>query len=268
MHKVITGFNNVSIAVKDMGNGFPIVFLHGWPLNNEMFEYQYNYLLEKGHRVIGIDLRGYGNSELGVESYGYDAFADDVKAVIEELQLSDAVLVGFSMGGAAAVRYMARHEGYGISKLVLLGAAAPRFTQGPDYPYGMEKSGVDELIEQAKMDRPQMVTEFGAKLFNKQPSDAYADWVAGLAFKASSYGTILSAIALRDEDLTKDLTKISVPTLIGHGKEDQVCPFEFAEEMDKLIPDSTLKSFEESGHGIFHDQPKELNTALHDFIHM
>lgn len=68
MHKMISGFNNVSIAVKDMGNGSPIVFLHGWPLNNEMFEYQYNYFLEKGHRVIGIDLRGYGNSDLGVEA--------------------------------------------------------------------------------------------------------------------------------------------------------------------------------------------------------
>ncbi|WP_225743204.1 alpha/beta fold hydrolase [Marinilactibacillus sp. Marseille-P9653] len=266
MNKIIKGKNDVSIAVKDMGSGSPVVFLHGWPLNNLMFEYQYNHLLENGYRVIGIDLRGYGESDLGVEDYGYDTFADDVKAVIEELNVTDATLVGFSMGGAAAVRYMARHNGFGVKKLVLLGAAAPRFTQGPDYPYGMEKSGVDELIEQAKVDRPKMVTDFGSQLFNKKPSDAYADWVATLAFKASSYGTILSAIALRDEDLSEDLTKVTVSTLIGHGKEDQVCPYDFAELMDKAIPDSTLKTFEESGHGIFHDQPDDLNNALLDFI--
>ncbi|MFL2105444.1 alpha/beta fold hydrolase [Desemzia sp. FAM 23991] len=266
MKKTIKGKNDVSIAVEDAGTGQPIIFLHGWPLNQQMFEYQYNYFLAKGYRIIGIDLRGFGDSDLAIEDYGYDTLAEDVKAVVDELEIKDSILVGFSMGGAIASRYMSRYDGHGVKKLVLIGAAAPLFTQRPDYPYGMKKEEVDELIVQAQTDRPKMIQDFGKKLFHKHASTPYKNWIASLAWQASSYGTILSAIALRDEDLRADLPKISAPTLICHGEKDEVCPYEFAEEMAKLIPQNVVVAFEKSGHGIFHDETEKLNETMLRFI--
>lgn len=266
MKRIIKSHDGASIAVEDIGTGQPIVFIHGWPLNNQMFEYQYNYFLAKGYRTIGIDLRGFGNSDLIIEDYSYDTLAADVKAVIDELDIREATLVGFSMGGAVAARYMANYEGYSIKKLVLIGAAAPIFTQREDYPFGMKKDEVDALIEQAQSDRPQMIQDFGGNLFNKPASEAYNNWLASLAWQATSYGTILSAEALRDEDLRNDLPKITVPTLICHGEKDEVCPYEFAEEMAKRIPDSWVIAFEDSGHAIFHDEPEKLNESIFSFI--
>lgn len=192
--------------------------------------------------------------------------AEDVKIVVEEQGTNDSILAGFSMGGAIASRYMALYEGYGGKKLVLIGAVAPLFTQRTDYPYGMKKEEVDKLIEQAQTDRPKMIQDFGKKLFNKHASSSYKDWVASLAWKASSYGTILSAIALRDEDLRADLPKITVPTLICHGEKDEVCPYEFAEEMAKLIPQNVVVPFEKSGHAIFHNETEKLNQTMLKFI--
>lgn len=266
MKKIIKGKNNASIAVEDIGSGEPLLFLHGWPLNQQMFEYQYNFFLAKGYRVIGVDLRGFGDSDLAIEDYGYDILADDVKAVVKELGISDAVLIGFSMGGAVAVHYMSRHNGFGVKKLVLIGAAAPLFTQRSDFPIGMTKEQVNELIEQTKVDRPKMIQDFGKKLFDKHASTPYKNWIASLAWKASSYGTILAAIALRDEDLRSDLPRITIPTLIAHGKNDEVCPYELSDEMKKSIPHSVVIPFEKSGHAIFHDEPEKLNQTMLKFI--
>ncbi len=108
---------HVTLFVEDIGHGRPIIFLHGWPLNHKMFEYQMNELPKRGFRFIGVDLRGYGQSDRPWEGYDYDTMADDVKAVIYTLQLENAILAGFSMGGAIAIRYMARHEGADVDKL-------------------------------------------------------------------------------------------------------------------------------------------------------
>lgn len=266
MKKIVKGKHDVSIAVEDSGSGEPLLFLHGWPLNQQMFEYQYNFFLAKGYRVIGVDLRGFGDSDLAIEDYGYDVLADDVHAVVKELGVENAVLVGFSMGGAVAIRYMSRHNGYAIKKLVLIGAAAPVFTQRPDYPFGMTKEEVNDLIEQTKTDRPKMIQEFGKKLFHTRAAAPYKNWIAGLAYKASSYGTILAAIALKDEDLRSDLPRITVSTLIAHGKKDEICPFDFSDEMKKSVPHSVVIPFEKSGHAIFHDEPEKLNDMMLKFI--
>lgn len=106
---------NVSIFVEDIGQGTPVVFLHGWPVNYKMFEYQLNVLPNQGIRAIAIDFRGYGKSDAPSTGYDYDRMADDVRAVIDDLELTDVVLAGFSMGGAIAVHYMARHAGHGVS---------------------------------------------------------------------------------------------------------------------------------------------------------
>jgi len=125
--------NGVNINVEDIGAGKPIVFIHGWPVNHKMFEYQFTELPKHGYRCIGIDLRGFGDSDKPWDGYNYNSMADDVKAVLDTLNLQNVTLVGFSMGGAIAIHYIARHQGSHISKLVLLGAAAPCFTKREDF---------------------------------------------------------------------------------------------------------------------------------------
>ncbi|SEP18938.1 alpha/beta fold hydrolase [Paenibacillus sp. OK076] len=258
---------NVSVFVEDIGQGTPVVFLHGWPVNYKMFEYQLNVLPNQGIRVIAIDFRGYGKSDAPSTGYDYDRMADDVRAVIDDLELTDVVLAGFSMGGAIAVHYMARHAGHGVSKLALLSAAAPVFTQREGYPYGLTPAQLTEqIIEPIFADRPKLLETFGGMFFAKQHSQPFMDWFHALGMEASSYATISSAIALRDEDLRGDLSSIQVPTAILHGKKDEICPFEFAEEMHKGIAGSQLIAFEESGHGAFYDELEKFNAELIRFI--
>ncbi|MNH99576.1 Arylesterase [compost metagenome] len=260
--------NKVKLYVEDIGTGSPVIFLHGWPLNHKMFEYQFTALSRRGFRCIGIDQRGFGKSDAPADGYSYDRLADDVRAVIDHLKLENAALVGFSVGGAIAVRYMARHAGYGIDKLVLLGAAAPLFTQREDYVIGMTKEQFNEQIEAAQTDRPKMLRAFGKiflahqiSLLNEVSTD-FTDWIHQLALEASAWGTVRTAETLRDEDLRADLAKIHVPTTIFHGSHDKICPVEFATVQHRDIANSSFILFEDSGHGMLFDEPEKFNEEL------
>ncbi|MGM0873597.1 MAG: alpha/beta fold hydrolase [Bacillota bacterium] len=260
--------HNVNIFVEDLdpGHGKPILFLHGWPANHKMFEYQFNQFPKMGYRCIGIDYRGFGKSDRPWKGYSYNRIADDIRIVIDTLKLENVILVAHSMGGAIAIRYMARHAGYKISKLALLGAAAPAFTQRPDYPYGKTKEEVNKLIEETYTDRPKMLEGFGDIFFKTYLSESFKEWFNGLGIEASGHATAMCAISLRDEDLRQDLSKINVPTGIFHGKHDKVCPYVFAELLHAGIKGSKLIPFEYSGHGLFYCEMKKFNRELARFI--
>ncbi|WP_232697379.1 alpha/beta fold hydrolase [Brevibacillus daliensis] len=264
----ITVEPNVNLFVEDVdpGNGKPIVFLHGWPVNHKMYEYQFDQLPKMGFRCIGIDLRGHGNSDKPWTGYTYDRMADDVRVVIDSLRLKNIVLAGHSMGGAISIRYMARHAGHQVAKLALFGAAAPVFTRRPDFPYGFTKEEVNKLIEETYADRPQMLVGFGDIFFYRYLTESFKDWFHGLGMEASGHATAMCAIALRDEDLRPDLPKINVPTGIFHGIHDKVCPFAFAEAMNTGIKNSELIPFWDSGHGLFYCEKEKFNEALIHFI--
>ncbi|MFC4779087.1 alpha/beta fold hydrolase [Paenibacillus sp. GCM10023252] len=266
MGHIIEVEEKVKLFVQDVGEGLPVLFLHGWPVNHRMFEYQFELLQNQGYRCIGIDLRGFGRSDAPLSGYHYDRMADDVRAVVDALQLTDAVLVGFSMGGAIAVRYMARHQGYGVRKLALLGAAAPAFTQREGYPYGMTKDEVDALVHASRVDRPNMASDFGKQFLHQGASESFTRWFHGLALEATSWATVRSALALRDEDLQGDLREIRVPTAIMHGQLDLICPYEFAEQMQEHIRGSELIPFGQSGHGLMFDERNKFNEELLRFL--
>lgn len=265
MKKEIKGKNNQIIAVEDLGEGKPLVFLHGWPFDHRMFEYQYNYFLPRGYRVIGIDLRGFGRSDLVIDEYIYDSLADDVKVVLEELQITDSVLIGFSMGAAIAARYMARYQNFGVQKLILISAAAPQFVKRPYYLTGWKKGDITQLIEQIQINRPKMIQDFVKQMFHEKPYAVYRDWLTEIALQASSYGMLLSAILMRDEDVSQDLEKIEVSTLICHGEKDQICSYQLIDEMAKMIPQNIVVPFRKSGHAIFHDEMDKLNRTMLKF---
>ena len=155
---------NVNLHVTDAGEGRAIVLLHGWPLSDEMYEYQYNDLVNNNFRVIGITLRGFGKSDKPFGVYDYDVFSNDIKKILCLLDISDAVLGGFSMGGAIAIRLASKDNGAHISKLALFGAAGPIWTQRNDYPYNFTKAEVNELINLSNSDRTELLSNVG-KIF-------------------------------------------------------------------------------------------------------
>ncbi|CAM5798236.1 MULTISPECIES: alpha/beta fold hydrolase [Brevibacillus] len=259
---------NVNLYVEDLdpGNGKPVLFIHGWPVNHKMYEYQFNQLPQMGYRCIGVDLRGFGKSDRPWRGYSYDRLADDIRVVIDTLELENITLAGFSMGGAIAIRYMARYGADKVSKLALFAAAAPLFTRRPDYPYGMTKEQVNSLIQATYTDRPKMLNDFGDMFFASYVTEGIKDWMHGLGMEASGHATAMCAVSLRDEDLRRDLSAVSVPTAIFHGVQDKVCPYPFAEFMHAGIQGSELVPFLYSGHGLFYDELEKFNRELVSFL--
>jgi non-heme chloroperoxidase len=260
----------VKIFVEDLNPSgeHTVLFIHGWPANHKMFEYQFNQLPKYGIRCMAMDIRGFGKSAKPWEGYSYDDLADDVSCVIETLELDNITLVGFSVGGAIAVRYMSRYEGCGVAKLALVAAAVPVFTQRPDYPYSLPVEEVNKLICQTYTDRPKMISEFGKKFFASNVSPQFLNWFSGLGLEASGHATARLAKSLRDEDLRRDIPQIAVPTTIFHGVHDQVVAFANAEITHQNIRRSRLIPFECSGHGLVYDEADKFNYCLTQFVCM
>ena len=258
--------NGVKIAVHEFNRecgGQTVVFLHGWPLSHKIFEYQINLLIELGYHVVGVDFRGFGASDAPAHGYDYNQMARDVHAVIRCLGLTCVTLAGFSMGGAVALRYMRLFGGWQVRKLILLAAAAPRFTKAPDFPHGLDKRDVDALIEKANRDRPALCREFvDTKLFAGNHSRAVKNWFAGIAESASGIGTIKAAVSLRDEDGRDDFKCIRVPVFIIRGEKDTVVPVDVTDLQHKEIKGSVLLSLKNSAHGIFYDELDNFNNYL------
>jgi len=258
---------NLYLHITDAGEGRPVVLLPGWPLSDEMYEYQYNDLINNHFRVIGITLRGFGKSNKPYGAYNYDVHALDIKKVLSKLDIKDAVLCGFSMGGAIAIRFVSSDKGSHVSRLVLCGAAAPIWTQREDFPYNLPKSAVDELIELNNHDRPKLLSNF-AKIFSATESslnEGIGNWLNGIGLSASSYATARCLEALRDTDLRSDMAKITIPTLIMHGKKDKICSFDLAGQMKAGISNSNLIPFEKSGHSLFLEETHKFNAELIKF---
>ncbi|HEX9025866.1 MAG TPA: alpha/beta hydrolase [Clostridium sp.] len=259
---------NVKIYVEDLNDECKktILFLHGWPGSHKLFEYQFDQLSKMGYRCIGIDTRGFGDSDKPYSGYDYDTLADDVRYVIDTLGLHDITLAGHSTGGAIAIRYMARHKGYGVSKLALFAAAAPSLIKRPNFPYGLDKETVLQIIDGTNTDRPKMLQGFGDIFFYQQITEAFKEWFFQLGLQAAGWATAAIANTWLNEVLFSDLGAINVPTLIIHGIHDKVVPFELGQVQEQNIRNSKLLPFEYSGHASFYDQREKFNEELMKFI--
>lgn len=264
----VTVKDNVNIYVEDLNPhcSKTILFLHGWPGSHKLFEYQFDKLPEFGYRCIGIDTRGFGDSDKPFTGYDYDTLSDDVRCVVEALNLKNFTLLGHSTGGAIAVKYMGRHRGYGVSRLVLVAAAAPSLIKRPNFPYGADKEVIMQIIKDTYKDRPQMLRQFGDRFFFQYITSAMSDWFFQLGLQAAGWATAKIAQTWIREVLFDDLKSICVPTLIIHGIHDLIVPFQLGEIQHKMMQNSTLLPFEFSGHASFYDQKDEFNKALINFI--
>lgn len=259
---------NVKIYVEDLNpeGKKTILFIHGWPGSHKLFEYQFDQLPKMGYRCIGIDTRGFGNSDKPWKGYDFNRLSDDVRCVIDTLKLHDIILAGHSNGGAIAVRYMARHKGYGISKLVLIAAVAPSLIKRPGFPYGLDKETVVQLINGTYADRPKMLEGFGDIFFFQHITQPFSNWFFQLGLQAAGWSTAAIANTWINEVLFSDLETINVPTLIIHGIHDKIVPFELGEIQNKSIKNSKLIPFNYSGHGVFYDEKDKFNEELVKFV--
>ncbi|NUJ19632.1 alpha/beta hydrolase [Bacillus glycinifermentans] len=250
--------SGVHLYVEDINpeSSEAVVFLHGWPLSHKQFEYQFNVLPAQGYRCIGIDWRGFGHSDKPMDGYRYNRLADDIRIVVDALQLDSFILAGHSTGGSIAIRYMSRHKGHGVSKLVLIDAAAP---------VGFTKENADHLLNTALNDRPKMMREVTETFFFQYITQPFSDWFFHLGLQAAGWSTKAVIVMLRDEKLYADLPKISVPTLIIHGVHDKVIPFAQACELHQNIRNSELVPFQYSGHGPFWEEREKFNRILTQF---
>jgi non-heme chloroperoxidase len=273
--KMVQVAEEISVYVEDTGsnkNGKPVIFVHGWPLNQKMFEYQFMALSSQGYRCIGIDLRGYGMSSQPWQDYNYDLFADDIQKVLNDLKLEQKfAMVGFSMGGAVVMHYVAKYYPKDLSHIVFMGAAAPSFTKREGYPHGHDRSFCDNIIAGIMQNRPKAVSEFGKMLFSTPESQGpeMNSWLFMQSMAASPLATVKSAEALRDSDLRNDMQMVSernLPVAIFHGVNDKICPFDFATVMHRGIKGSRLVKFEKSGHALNIEEKEKTNNELAKFI--
>lgn len=249
----------VRVFVQDMnptGNR-TILFIHGWPLSHKQFEYQFDILPSMGVRCIGMDWRGFGNSDKPYAGYGLDRLADDIRAVIDTLQLQNVTLAGHSAGGALIVRYMARHQGRGVSKLVMIDA------QSPD---SVPQDAADRFISDTLTDRPRMLAGLADQFFFQHISDPFSDWFFQVGLEGAGWATAAVMGTLKEQNVRQDLAHIHVPTLIVHGIHDKVVPFSNAQETNQLIRNSVLVPFQYSGHVPFLDEREKFNQVIMQFI--
>jgi non-heme chloroperoxidase len=255
---------SLRLHVSDLGEGNPVILIHGWPLSDAIFEYQYSALIKNGFRVIGITLRGFGQSDKPYGKYNYDVFAEDIKVVLEELQIENAILGGFSFGGATAIRFASKYNNEHISKLALFGTAAPSAVRRDDFPFGLTFETLSSWIELNSVNRPELIEAFG-KLFaatEKALPKEMSHWLTGIMLQSSQYAMEQGLLMIRDSDLRSELEKITIPTAIFHGTLDKLCSFQLAEQLHNALSNSTLIAFENSGHALFLEERDKFNEEL------
>ncbi len=262
----------VSIYYEDSGTGLPVVFIHGWPLNSSMWEYQVTQLPQQGLRCITYDRRGFGKSDRPFGCYGYNTLAGDLKAVLDELDLHEVTLVGFSMGGGEIAKYFSLYGGERIAKVVLISAVVPYMLQTEDNPDGVPQESFDKMLKEITDDRPGFLEAFnkdfyGVELLNKPVTDAYLANALTQALNASPIATIECAKSFSSTDFRDDVPKINVPTLIIHGDKDKTVPIKAtAEQAVENIKGAVLKVYEGAPHGLWFTEKDKLNQDLIDFI--
>jgi non-heme chloroperoxidase len=259
----ITTSDDTEIFYKDWGTGQPIVFSHGWPLSSDDWDNQMLFFLAKGYRVIAHDRRGHGRSTQTPGGHDLDHYADDLAALVEHLDLHDAIHVGHSTGGGEVVRYLARHGEARAAKAALISAVPPLMVQTEANPEGLPKSVFDDLQAQLAANRSEFYRALPSGPFynfdkqGREISEAFEAAVIENWWRQGMMGDALShydgIVAFSQTDFTEDLKKITVPTLVMHSTDDQIVPYVASgPKSAELLRNGTLKTY---GDGFPHGMP-------------
>jgi non-heme chloroperoxidase len=275
MPRIAVGTENespVEIYYEDHGSGQPVVLIHGYPLNGSSWERQERELLASGCRVIRYDRRGFGRSSQPTVGYDYDTFAADLNTLLERLDLSDVVLVGFSMGTGEVTRYLGTYGSKRVRKAVLLGAIPPFLLKTDDNPEGVDGQVFEGIKAAIVKDRYAYFEDFLNNFYNVDVlgESRISDRAWQASFNVAAAASPFATYACVDTWLTDfraDVAKIDVPVLVLHGTEDRILPFaSTAARLPDLIADCTLIPVEGGPHNIGWTFPEEVNSALLEFV--
>jgi non-heme chloroperoxidase len=242
------------------------VFVHGWAVNCDIWQYQMSPLSAHA-RCIAYDKRGHGRSSDPGCGYNYDTLADDLAAVLEQLDLHNIVLVGHSMGPAEIVRYLSRHGSARIARIALISSALPFILKTSDNPEGVDAAVFEDRRRQWLQDLPKFLAANARSFVTAETSAETVEWIAGMGLQASLKALFDLNHAITETDLRKEVEKIRVPTLIIHGAEDSSAPLELTgKRTAMLISGSQLKVYEGAPHGLLLTHQDRLNHDLLDWI--
>jgi non-heme chloroperoxidase len=256
----------------DIGAGQPVVLIHGWPLSHRMWESQMVALVDAGYRCIAYDRRGFGESGKPAAGYDYDTFASDLNDLMVSLDLRDAVLAGFSMGGGEVARYVGRYGTERVAKTMLLGAVPPFLLKTADNPEGADQSLFDGMIAGVKADRIGFLDGFFPNFYNwdaphEGVSNDLIPFSKSVAWIASPVATTGCITAFGTTDFRGDLKKFDVPTLVVHGDADRIVPIDISgKKSAAAIKGSRLEILAGAPHGFAATHASRLNALMLDFL--
>jgi len=263
---------NVKLYYEDYGKGQPLILIHGWPLSHRMWDNQVEAFVNSGFRVVTYDRRGFGQSSKPFEGYNYDEMATDLNALISQLNLKNVILCGFSMGGGEVARYIGRYGTKNISKAILIGSVTPFLMQTEDNKDSVDVSVFEDMKAGIRNDRADFFKGFGKNFvnfekLNERVSSAQVDLNWNIAMQASLKATVDCVDAFGKTDFRRDLEEFDLPTLIIHGDDDSIVPFEVSgKKAIDILPNSKLHVIEGGPHGLSFTHPEELNKTILDFI--
>jgi pimeloyl-ACP methyl ester carboxylesterase len=262
----------VELDYEDHGSGRAVVLIHGWPLSRRSWEAQVPALVEAGHRVIAYDRRGFGQSSQPWEGYDYDTFTADLDALLSHLDVRDATLVGFSMGGGEVVRYLGTRGTERVAQAVLAGAVPPYLLKSDDNPEGgLDDETIAGFEAGVRTDRLAFLEEFTTGFFSAhgelRVSEVQRLYARDIAAFASPKGTLDCIAAFGRTDFREDVAKVAVPTLVIHGDADAIVPFEVSGKRSaELIEGAQLVVVEGGPHGFNLSHAEEFNRELLAFL--
>ncbi len=268
----VTARDGTIIHFTDWGHGIPVVFSHGWPLSGDAWEDQMMYLAEHGYRVIAHDRRGHGRSSKAWHGNDMDTYADDLATLLETLDITGATLVGHSTGGGEVARYIGRHGTGRVAKAVLVGAVTPQMMASPNNPDGVPMSVFDGIRDGVRNDRAQFFLDLTMPFFGfNRPGAKVSEGMRQSFLIQGLQCSLKSAYAcikqFSETDFTEDLKKMTVPTLVIHGGDDQIVPLATtARRAVELLPQGRLSVYEGAGHGLPSTHKDQLNAELLAFL--
>jgi len=268
----ITTKDGTQIYYKDWGTGQPIVFSHGWPLSGDDWDGQMLFFGQKGYRVIAHDRRGHGRSDQTSDGNDMDTYADDLAALFEKLDLKDAIMVGHSTGGGEVARYLGRHGTKRVAKAALVSAITPLMLKTGNNPNGTPIEAFDQLRAAVQADRSKFWMDLSLQFYGyNRPGAKVSEgvrqsfWLQGMM--CGFPGSYFCIKAFSETDLTEDCKRMSVPTLILHGDDDQIVPIgASALQSSKLIKNSELKIYRGAPHGMCTTLKDRVNEDLLAFL--